>query len=188
MSADYFVRLVEMNGRREPFAVATVIETEGSASAKPGSKAIIDSAGVTVFGWVGGGCAESAVCYAAVQSFKDGRTRILTIDLNDEVLGAELRIAGKEHHETTKVDDQERQQDELDRQIAWKARVVPEDRTHHELNEQKRDVRLEIARADRLGVAGDQTAIGLSGIGYGFVHPTFGRSAGSGARSVQSPH
>src|SRR5208337_1431417 len=107
---------------------------------------------------------------------------------NEEVLGAELGIAGKEHHETTKVDDQERQQDELDRQITWEARVVPEDRTHHELDEQKRDVRLEIARADRLGVSGDQTAIGLSGIGYGFVHPSFGRSAGSGARGVQSPH
>ncbi|HYL98882.1 MAG TPA: XdhC family protein [Blastocatellia bacterium] len=94
MSTDYFAKLLEMNTKREPFAVATVIETEGSASARPGSKAIIDSKGITVFGWVGGGCAESAVCHAAVQSFEDAQTRILVIDLNDEVLGAGMPCGG----------------------------------------------------------------------------------------------
>ncbi|HEY6331202.1 MAG TPA: XdhC family protein [Blastocatellia bacterium] len=94
MNTDYFTMLVEMNDKREPFAVATVIETEGSASAKPGSKAIIDFRGITVFGWVGGGCAESAVCQSALEGFKDGQTRILTIDLNDEVLGAGMPCGG----------------------------------------------------------------------------------------------
>ena len=76
---------------------------------------------------------------------------------------AALGIAGNEHHEQKEVDDQEGQQHELDRKVFWKGLVIPEDRTHHERDEQERDVRLEVARPDRFGVSGDQTAIGLSG-------------------------
>lgn len=42
--------MVELRSRREPFAVATVIETEGSVSAKTASKAVIGKDGRILVG------------------------------------------------------------------------------------------------------------------------------------------
>jgi len=47
-----------------------------------------------VLGWVGGGCAESAVRQEALESLKDGQTRIITLDLTDEVLGVGMPCGG----------------------------------------------------------------------------------------------
>src|ERR1700689_1678290 len=113
------------------------------------------------------------VVYRLGDEFKIRRGEISS---NDEGLGAALRIARNKHHEQREVDDQERQQHELDREVTRKGRVIPGDRTHHERNEEERNVRFEIARSDRFGVSGDQTAIGLSWIRKGFVHLTLDRS------------
>src|SRR5215813_10812305 len=94
MSRDFFAKLVELNSKNEPFAVATVIQTEGSASAKPGSKAIFDAKGRMLSGWVGGGCAEGTVRHEALESMKDGRTRVVLLDLTDEVLGVGMPCGG----------------------------------------------------------------------------------------------
>ncbi|HKZ40979.1 MAG TPA: XdhC family protein [Candidatus Hodarchaeales archaeon] len=94
MSKEFFEKTRELSLSGEPFAVATVIKVEGSASAKPGAKAIIDHNGGMVFGWVGGGCAESTVRQEALDSFKDGQTRVLSLDLNDEVLGVGMPCGG----------------------------------------------------------------------------------------------
>ena len=94
MDEQFFARMAELSGKGEPFAVATVIEIEGSASAKPGAKVIIDSEGSTVLGWVGGGCAESSARQGALDSLRDGKTRILTLDLTDEVFGVGMPCGG----------------------------------------------------------------------------------------------
>jgi xanthine dehydrogenase accessory factor len=94
MSEVFFEKMTELHRRREPFALATVIRIEGSASAKPGAKAIIDKNGKTLMGWVGGGCAESAVCQQALASLEDEQTRIVPIDLDDEVLGVGMPCGG----------------------------------------------------------------------------------------------
>ena len=47
------------------------------------AKSILDSEGNTLYGWVGGGCAEEAVRDAAMDSLKDGQTRIVPLDLDD---------------------------------------------------------------------------------------------------------
>lgn len=86
--------VMEMRAKREPFAVATVVETEGSSSAKTGAKAVIDHDGHVVAGWVGGGCAESTTCHTALECMKSGRTTVIDIDLNDEVLGAGMPCGG----------------------------------------------------------------------------------------------
>ncbi len=57
---------------RRPFAIATVVRVRGSASARPGSKALVDEHGRNVFGWVGGGCAESLVREEALAALEDG--------------------------------------------------------------------------------------------------------------------
>jgi xanthine dehydrogenase accessory factor len=79
---------------KQPFALATVIETEGSTSAGIGAKAIFDSKGGVVAGWVGGGCAESTVAYAALGCLRTGAPEIVALDLNDEVLGTGMPCGG----------------------------------------------------------------------------------------------
>jgi xanthine dehydrogenase accessory factor len=82
------------NGGR-PFAVATVVETVGSVSAKTSSKAVIDHEGHVVHGWVGGGCAESGTCEKALECICSGETAVLEIDLDDEMLGAGMPCGGR---------------------------------------------------------------------------------------------
>ncbi len=94
MSKEFFNKVAELSTNHQPFAVATVIKITGSTSAKTGAKAIIDGHGKTLLGWVGGGCAESAVSLEAVDSLADGQTRIVPIDLDDEVLGVGMPCGG----------------------------------------------------------------------------------------------
>lgn len=86
--------LTEMREKGKPYAVATVVETVGSVSAKTGSKAVIDHEGSVVAGWVGGGCAESTACEEALQCMRSGNSSVTDIDLNDEVLGAGMPCGG----------------------------------------------------------------------------------------------
>lgn len=87
--------LMEMRAKGQPFAVATVVETDGSVSAKTGAKAVIDAEGRVVAGWVGGGCAESTTCNAALQCLANGQTAVIDVDLDDEVLGAGMPCGGR---------------------------------------------------------------------------------------------
>lgn len=91
---DIYGITAEMRNGREPFALATVVETMGSVSAKTGAKAVIGKSGCVVAGWVGGGCAESAVIHAALDAIGDGETRIIDLDLDDEVLGTGMPCGG----------------------------------------------------------------------------------------------
>jgi xanthine dehydrogenase accessory factor len=86
--------LLEMRERDRPYALATVVETAGSVSAKTGAKAVIDHEGRVVAGWVGGGCAESTTCHAALECLKSATTTVIDIDLTDEVLGAGMPCGG----------------------------------------------------------------------------------------------
>ena len=94
MAKDIFDVVTELRASGRPFAVATVVETTGSVSAKTSSKAVIDENGRVVAGWVGGGCAESATCHTAIQCIQSGQTAILEVDMDDEVLGAGMPCGG----------------------------------------------------------------------------------------------
>lgn len=93
-SRDVLDTMMMLRERREPFAVATVIEIQGSVSAKTGAKAVIGGDGRIAAGWVGGGCAEGTVCHAALDSLESGETAIVDLDLNDEVLGTGMPCGG----------------------------------------------------------------------------------------------
>jgi xanthine dehydrogenase accessory factor len=94
-SALEFVRALDARLRAgENVAVATVVRIEGSASAKPGAKAIIDAQGRTVFGWVGGGCAESSVRDVAREVLASRSPQLIRLDLDDEVLGVGMPCGG----------------------------------------------------------------------------------------------
>ncbi|WP_431271200.1 XdhC family protein [Dankookia sp. P2] len=85
---------VALRDRREPYVLATVVETAGSASARPGSKALIGQDGTLLAGWVGGGCAESAVRQAALECLRTRQPRVVELDLDDEVLGVGMPCGG----------------------------------------------------------------------------------------------
>lgn len=94
MAKEIFDVIQEMRTGGQAFAIATVVETEGSVSAKTSSKAVIDQTGQVVAGWVGGGCAESATCTQALECLESGETAVIDIDLNDEMLGAGMPCGG----------------------------------------------------------------------------------------------
>ena len=94
MAKEIFDVIQEMRAGEQPFAIATVVETMGSVSAKTSSKAVIDQTGQVVVGWVGGGCAESATCSQALECLESGETAVIDIDLNDEMLGAGMPCGG----------------------------------------------------------------------------------------------
>ncbi len=94
MPQDIFNLIQQLRASGRPFAVATVVETRGSVSAKTASKAVIDEQGRVVAGWVGGGCAESATCHAALNCIETGQPTMLEVDMDDEVLGAGMPCGG----------------------------------------------------------------------------------------------
>jgi xanthine dehydrogenase accessory factor len=95
MPAEFYSKVAELAGKRKSFAVATIVRVEGSSSAKPGSKAIIDEHGKIVTGWVGGGCAESTVRNEALKCIELGRPELITLDMTDELLGVGMPCGGK---------------------------------------------------------------------------------------------
>jgi xanthine dehydrogenase accessory factor len=92
--ADALSCAADLVGHRKPFALATVIATDGSVSAAVGSKAVIDEEGTILVGWVGGGCAQSTVAQAAIDSLESGEGQLVDLDLNDEVLGTGMPCGG----------------------------------------------------------------------------------------------
>ena len=51
--------MAKMKGENCPFAMTTVIAVKGSTSAKIGDKALYDSDGKRITGYIGGGCVEN---------------------------------------------------------------------------------------------------------------------------------
>ena len=95
MSPDILAEAARLTTLGKPFAVATVVRVEGSTSARSGSKAIIDEQGKLVLGWIGGGCAESAVRMEALRSLELRQPFLITLDMTDEILGVGMPCGGK---------------------------------------------------------------------------------------------
>lgn len=64
-------------------AVATVVETWGSAPRQAGSQLAISGEG-QIMGSVSGGCVEGAVVTEALEAMQDGQPRLLTFGVSDE--------------------------------------------------------------------------------------------------------
>jgi xanthine dehydrogenase accessory factor len=91
---DLYSKAAELAAQRKPFAIATVVRVEGSSSARRGSKALIDSQGNLLMGWVGGGCAESAVRTEALRCMRSEHPVLITLDMQDEILGVGMPCGG----------------------------------------------------------------------------------------------
>ena len=86
-AADILDIVTAKKAKGEPFALATVVRTVSMTAAKAGAKAVVLPDGTISEGWIGGGCARSAVLKAAKEALADGRVRLVSIqpgDLLDE--------------------------------------------------------------------------------------------------------
>lgn len=77
-NTDMMQRVSQRLAAGERFALATVVRVVSPTAAKPGMRAMIDSDG-SLQGWIGGGCARSAVVAAALDCLKHGGTALLQI-------------------------------------------------------------------------------------------------------------
>lgn len=93
--ADILDQIAALKASGESFAVATVVRTLAATAAKPGAKAIIRPDGTVIEGWIGGGCARSAVLKAARESLADGQPRLVSIQPED-LLAEQGVTAGSE--------------------------------------------------------------------------------------------
>ncbi len=94
MSTELYSKAAELASQQESFAIATVVRVQGSSSARRGSKALINAQGKIVMGWVGGGCAESAVRSEAVRCIQQEKSELITLDMQDELLGVGMPCGG----------------------------------------------------------------------------------------------
>lgn len=92
---EFHAFIQKLRSERKTFAIATVIEVMGSASARTGSKAIFNDEGKNLLGWVGGGCAERFIGEESVIAIKEKKTRIILADLDDEIFGLGVACGGK---------------------------------------------------------------------------------------------
>jgi xanthine dehydrogenase accessory factor len=79
--------------RGVPFAVATVVKTEGSSLGKPGFKVIVSDAGEVLYGTLGGVCPESAIVSAAKKTMRTGSPKTVKVFLEsvENSVGAVLK-------------------------------------------------------------------------------------------------
>ena len=92
---DFFSFVNEFQKKNEPFAIATVIKIQGSSSAKPSSKAVINQVGDVIYGWIGGGCAEAQVREEALKCLGLEKTALIDIQMNAETLKEGMACGGQ---------------------------------------------------------------------------------------------
>ncbi len=102
--AEFAKMMDTLASRGTPFAVATVVKTEGSSLGKPGFKVIISGAGEVVYGSLGGVCPESAIASAAKITMRTGSPKMVKVFLEnvEDAVGAVLKSQSEDeiHVET----------------------------------------------------------------------------------------
>jgi xanthine dehydrogenase accessory factor len=97
MKQKEFAEVIEsLTSAQEPFAVATVVKTEGSSLGKPGFKAVVSGTGEILYGTLGGVCPESAIVAAAKMTMRTRNPKLVKVFLEgpDKAVGAALRGHG----------------------------------------------------------------------------------------------
>ncbi len=75
---DALARVAELERRREPFVLATVVQVHAPTSGKPGFKAVVYADG-RIDGWVGGSCSRHALKTESRAALEDGEPRLLRL-------------------------------------------------------------------------------------------------------------
>jgi xanthine dehydrogenase accessory factor len=89
-----YEEIEELVAGGETIAAATVVTTQGSTPREVGAKMVVRPTG-EILGSIGGGCGEAEVWQAAMDALKDGRRRLVTLDLTGDVaLDTEMVCGG----------------------------------------------------------------------------------------------
>lgn len=80
-NGDIILKMAELMESGREFALATVVNAEGSTLAKPGFKLILSNNGETLYGTLGGACPESAISLLAQDVIKNGRAKAVKVHL-----------------------------------------------------------------------------------------------------------
>jgi xanthine dehydrogenase accessory factor len=90
---ELFAELQDAVARGKPVVVATVADTRGSTPRRAGARMLIRADG-THEGTIGGGCGESEVIQEALEVHKDGRPRLVRVDLTNPIDGDDKICGG----------------------------------------------------------------------------------------------
>jgi len=94
MCEEIFQKIAELLTMGETVAVATIIETEGSAPRHVGTKIIMTKGGYR-FGTIGGDTLELAIKRDALRAIEEGKHKIVEYKLEEECGGIGMRCGGK---------------------------------------------------------------------------------------------
>ena len=78
MFDEFLGKALELQNKGVPYATATVVWRERPTSGKPGNKAIITLDG-TLYGWIGGSCAQPTVAREAQTAMREGASRLIRL-------------------------------------------------------------------------------------------------------------
>ncbi len=91
-----YVRTIsDLAARREPFAVAAVVKTEGSTLGKPGFKIVISKDGNIVHGTLGGGCPDGPIVQVGLETMETGVPRVVRVHLVDVTKAVEGTVTAE---------------------------------------------------------------------------------------------
>ena len=91
---DLFQAITLLEKEEVPYAIASVFQVHGSSSGKVGDKAVFDSDGKRIIGYIGGGCIENRVAALAKESIKKGNPKTIEIDLDSDEMGMGIPCGG----------------------------------------------------------------------------------------------
>ena len=91
---DLFQAITLLEKEEVPYAIASVFQVHGSSSGKVGDKAVFDSNGKRIIGYIGGGCIENRVAALAKESIKEGTPKTIEIDLDSDEMGMGIPCGG----------------------------------------------------------------------------------------------
>ena len=97
MFDEFLRKSEEFRGADEPFAIALVVRSTPPISGKPGDKAIIRLDG-SLWGWIGGGCAQPVVIKESLKALQDGKPRLVRISPNGELETLDQPTEGVKHY------------------------------------------------------------------------------------------
>jgi len=84
MKMNIYHKILEQNRQNVPFAIATIVKTEGSVPGKVGFKILVDHSGKTT-GTVGGGALEKQVIQECLSRLKSGNSGLQEYKLQDKI-------------------------------------------------------------------------------------------------------
>ena len=90
---EVFDELQRSLARGEAVVLATVAATRGSTPRRAGARMLVRADG-SFCGTIGGGCGEAEVWQAAMDTMRDGRPRLVTVDLTEDVEGPDKICGG----------------------------------------------------------------------------------------------